>query len=172
MKKQIVLLSFLILIIACQDKKAKTDVNSKQKISSNTAAVQVTFEGKLHTIEQGDLQPNLVAYIDKEIRFALWQDGNPVQLNLNIKNDILEKGSGEYNIPEDNSPKIKVDLNFFNSKRKVSSITNKRIVFRKGKIVITQITEHKLEMTFEGEASGMTEREKSFPISGKVNINF
>jgi len=171
MKKQITILFLLILITACKENKETSATNHKETKSSN-AAVQISFEGELHTIKQEDLQPNIVTNIDNEIRYSIWQDGNPIQLNFNIKNDILEKGSGVYNIPEDNSPKIKADLNFFNSKRKVSSITNKRIIFRKGKIIITQLTEHKLEMTFDGEGSGMRERDKSFPISGKVNINF
>ena len=171
MKKQITILFLLILITACKENK-ETSATTHKETKSSKAAVQISFEGELHTIKQEDLQPNIVDNIDNEIRYSIWQDGNPIQLNFNIKNDILEKGSGVYNIPEDNSPKIKADLNFFNSKRKVSSITNKRIIFRKGKIIITQLTEHKLEMTFDGEGSGMRERDKSFPISGKVNINF
>jgi len=172
MKKQIALLSFIILILACKDKKSNSDVNNiKQEITSNTA-VQVNLEGKLHTIEQDNLSPEIVIYKDDIILFNFWQDGNPVRVNFNLESEILEKGSGEYNIPEDNSPKIKADLNFFNQDRKVDSKFNKRIVFRKGKIVIKQITKNKLEMSFEGEGSGMRERDKNFPISGKININY
>lgn len=172
MKRQIAVLSFIILITACKDKKSNSDSNKiKQEATSNTA-VQVSFEGELHTIAQKDLQPNLVKYTEKDIQYILWQDGNPVQINFNVKKNILEKGSGEYNIPEDNSLKIQADLNFFDQDRKVESKFNKRIVFRKGKIVINQLTKHKLDMTFSGEGSAMRERDKSFPISGKININF
>lgn len=49
---------------------------------------------------------------------------------------------------------------------------NKRILFRKGTISISKISENKLKMAFDGEGSGIMEDGKTFPISGKVNVNF
>ena len=49
---------------------------------------------------------------------------------------------------------------------------NKRIIFRKGMITVQKLTEHKLEMTFEGEGSGITEYTKTFPITGAINVSY
>ena len=167
----LLLITGCMLLFSCNNETKNTAlVNTTNK--DTNAAVQVTLEGKTHTITQDDLEAINVSFDDDILQFTLYQEGNPFQLNLNLNNTgLLTKGSESYKIPDANAMKTKVDLNFFNADRDVKSM-NKRIIFRKANIEIKQFTKHKLEMTFEGEGSGMMERDKNFPISGKVNITY
>ena len=176
MKNQLQTILYLLIAVhlfSCNQNSTKTaSIAIKQEMASN-AAIQVTLEDKLYTMQQINLEPNSKRIFKKDsILLEFWEDGNPLKLNLNLTNtDILGKGSATYTIPDINHPKVKVDLNFFNAERDVKSI-NKRIIFRKGTINVTKITENKLQMTFKGEGSGALEYGKNFPISGEVSINY
>jgi hypothetical protein len=130
--------------------------------------VSLTMEGETHILDDLDAIHCKASFENGKIQYLFRKDGNPVSLNLNFTTQaILEKGSAVFEIPDANAGKVVIDLNFFNQDRD-SSRTNKRIIFRKGTIRIEQLTRHHLEMSFEGEGGGMTERSKSFPITGKI----
>jgi hypothetical protein len=165
------LLLLTLLLFSCNENSSKSASTSIVKDNSN-AAVAVTMEGMTHTLLLKELNPVKTTFVNDTLQFLFYTNENPFKLNFNLHNtDIIQKGSATYTIPDVNARKVKVDLNFFNSDRNVKR-TNKRIIFRKGTIRITKITEHELHMTFEGEGSGMLEYGKNFPISGKVNIRF
>ena len=166
----VLIVLFVLVSLSCKE-------NSKNSMAANSNnsgdfAVEVKLEGELFKIKQENLQPTIKKVFHKDSIFLeFWEDGNPIKLNLNLTNTtVLESGSASFKIPEDNSPRIKVDLNFFNSDRDTKSM-NKRIIFRKGTIEIIELTSNRLVMRFDGEGSGITER-NNFPISGKVNVAY
>ncbi|WP_347374484.1 hypothetical protein [Aequorivita sp. Q41] len=161
----------LLLLISCNENQKK-EVATLSESTSNYA-VELTMEGEVFRIKQENLEPIKKTVFKKDsILLLFWEDGNPIKLNFNLTHtNILETGVATYTIPEVNSPKIKVDLNFYNAARDVKTM-NKRIIFRKGTIAIKKLTASELQMTFEGEGSGMMERGDSFPISGKVNVSY
>ena len=169
-----------ILFLSACTGKSKSNTNrmdveneiSKTELQNEKFAVMVEMEGKTFTLHQKELVNNILTIKNDTLQFVFYTNENPFQLNLNLNNtDILKQGSATYTIPDINQPKIKVDLSFFNNERDVKSM-NKRIIFRKGTLNITKITEHQLQMTFEGEGSGMLEYGKNFPISGEATVNF
>jgi hypothetical protein len=164
---------FFVCLFSCKNKQ---DDNAQSiKVSTentSNAAVVISMEGETFKIQQEDLQPINMDFQTNKLQYIVWQDGYPLQTNVNFSDAILkENGTATYKIPEDNSPNIKIDLNFFNEDRDASRM-NKRIVFRKGIINIKKLNEHALIMTFDGEGGGMREREVSFPIKGSININY
>lgn len=175
MKTRILLLiGMFTLFISCGEGTTKTKVETAT-VHTNTQAdyaVEVSMEGKTLVLKQGQLAPNIRYRAQDTLQFLVWSEDQPLKLNLNLNNtNILEHGEATYTIPDVNSPKVKVDLSFFNLDRDVKR-TNKRIIFRKGTIQITKINEHELHMTFEGEGSGVLEYGKNFPISGEANFSF
>ncbi|SDI08661.1 hypothetical protein [Winogradskyella thalassocola] len=170
--KFILTISLFCLIIACNNNNSQTNSIAYSTNDSNVA-IQVTMEGKSFKIKQNQLIPQIkTKFKNDSILLVFRDDDTPLQLNFNVFNtDILSKQSAIYTIPDTNAVKQKVDLNFFNNDRDVKRM-NKRIIFRKGTINISKLTDKVLQMTFEGEGSGITEHKKTFPISGKVNVIF
>lgn len=164
---------FLVLVVIFSCKEVSENPNVTLVNETNIGyAVSVSMEDETFRIAQENLESPIVVIKKDTLQFSLWEDGNPLQLNFNLNNTaILSSGSATYAIPDVNAPKIKVDLSFFNKDRDVKR-TNKRIIFRKGTIHITKITEHELQMTFEGEGSGILEYGKNFSISGNVKISY
>jgi len=162
-----------ILWILFSFKNDTKEIASYHNVLTKDSAVEVTMENEHFTIEQNNLEPTLkTIFTNDSIQLSFWEDGNPIKLNFNLFNtNILEKGSVAYIIPEVNADQQMVDLNFYNKDRDVKR-TNKRIIFRKGTINIAKLTNHALQMTFEGEGSGILEYGKNFPISGKVNVTY
>lgn len=175
----IIVVMSTILFFSCADnaKSAKNSFNestdiSKTLVDNKNVAIQVQMEGKTHTILQRDLNPNRITFENDSLQFVFYTNEHPFKVNFNLNNtDIINKGTASYNIPEANALKTKVDLSFFNNAREVKSM-NKRIIFRKGTISISKLSNRQLQMTFEGEGSGVMEYGKNFPISGKVNVNY
>ncbi len=162
-------LGILLISTACNNTQKQKDTVSVNKLTDNYA-VEVAMENQVFRIQQKELLPVKTRVTKDSILLLFRADKNPFQLNLNlIHTDILSKQKTTYSIPEANASKTKVDLNFFNRDRDVSRI-NKRIVFKKGTVEIKKLTRNKLEMTFKGEGSGITERGGNFPISGKINV--
>ncbi|TXD82097.1 hypothetical protein ESY86_15625 [Subsaximicrobium wynnwilliamsii] len=177
MKNQCItsLLSCFVLLLCFNCKDANTKLTANHNTSpklDDGYAVTVTIQGKAFGIHQKNLESQKATISNDSILFELWEDGNPLKLNFNLFNtDILSKGEATYKIPDANSGQVKVDLNFFNGDRDTKRM-NKRILFRKGTISISKISENELKMTFDGEGSGIMEDGKTFPISGKVDVNF
>ena len=137
---------------------------------SKPAAIVLEMEGNTHTIKQDELMPIQLNFESDSLLYSLYTKDHPVQINFNLFNtQALQKGTVDYTIPEANAGQVKVDLSFFNNELEAKRI-NKRIVFRDGDIHIEEITAHSLKMSFEGKASGMLDRENSFPVSGSINI--
>jgi len=159
------------LLFSCKNAEKKEVADSTGELTGNIA-VEVSMENQVFHIEQENLLPVKRTFAKDTILLLFRADENPFQLNLNLTNtNILDKQKAEYKVPDVNSGNIKVDLNFFNADRDVKR-TNKRIVFKKGTIIIKKLTENNLEMTFTGEGNGMTERGGNFPISGKINVSY
>lgn len=168
--KSIIHFFLITLLCCCQDSNQKNLVHLKA--SADKQAVVVQMEGKVLGISKTGLEPGLVTMANDSIQYKLWQDGNPLQLHFNLFNtSVLGQDSASYSIPDVNAKNVKVDLNFFDADRNVKSL-NKRIIFRKGTISITQLSDSQLRMTFDGEGSGIMEYGKNFPISGEVNIQY
>jgi len=165
----------MVIFFSCKEnsKEYSSDLNSSHsEIAMSDAAIKVTMEGKTHQIQQKELNPVNITFENDTLQFVFYTNDNPFKLNFNLNNTgILEKGTATFKIPETNSEHTKADLNFFNRNRDVKSM-NKRIIFRKGMITVQKLTEHKLEMTFEGEGSGITEYTKTFPITGAINVSY
>lgn len=182
MMKSIITLCISVLLFSCNDtKQENTTTNSTDNTApveatqkNSSAAVQIVLDGKHYEIAQDKLRKDMVTFESDKIQFILWNEDYPVRLNFNLhKTDILEKGSAVYKIPEATSLStgVMVDLNFYDKQRE-GKITNKRVVFKKGEIQITQLTKNKLEMSFSGEGNGLLETTPNFPISGKVNVTY
>ncbi|MEQ8551285.1 MAG: hypothetical protein RIC06_01650 [Cyclobacteriaceae bacterium] len=133
----------------------------------------ISMEGKDHRIPQLSSTESNIKVEGDSYRFLLRNsEVSPVQINVNITDpELMKSGSNTYNIPEDNSPKILMDLNFFDADREVSRM-NKRIIFRKGTITIQSFGKDQLIMKFDGEGSGMREREGNFEISGSISVTY
>lgn len=169
--RYIIIMVSIVYVFSCKNKQ---ESNSKSitfsEETSENASVVIQMEGKTYTIQQHDLQPIDIDFKNNKLQYVIWQDGNPVQTNVNFSDVVLkETGTATYKIPEDNSPHIKIDLNFYNAERDAKTM-NKRIIFRKGIIEIKQLTENKLQMSFDGEGGGMMDRTNNFPITGKLNV--
>lgn len=142
------------------------------KPSDYSGSVSITMEGKTYVLKDLDWRACKASFENGEIQYLFRMDGSPVSLNLNFPTQaILEKSSATFQIPEANSPKTVIDLNFYNSERE-SSRMNKRIIFRKGTIQIDKLTKNSLKMSFEGEGGGMLESKKSFPITGEISVEY
>ena len=174
-KNQYVLIMLVLLsLFSCRDgsTQARSEKPSSDDIARTEYAVEVSMEDELLVLKQKQLVTKMLTKKKDTLQFLLWAEDYPLKLNLNLNNTtILDQGSSNYTIPDINQPNVKVDLSFFNGNREVKPM-NKRIIFRKGTISITKITKHKLQMTFEGEGSGVLENGKNFPISGKVEVTF
>ncbi|MBV6642724.1 MAG: hypothetical protein KI791_18545 [Cyclobacteriaceae bacterium] len=135
--------------------------------------VTVSMEGKDHVMSDLPANESNVKIDGSKYQFLFRHgEASSVQINLNLTDpDLMSAGAKTYQIPDSNNPNILVDLNFFDTKRE-SSRMNKRIIFRKGTITIESFTKDKLVMKFDGEGSGMMERDGNFKISGTVNVSF
>lgn len=170
--KYLVILFCIFNFISCKDSHQQPSALVLSEANVAKAAIILTMEGKTYTMEQKDLVPQKLKFETDSLLYAFYTNDSPVSLNFNLFNTgILENGNVVYTIPEANSGKVKVDLNFFDKKRDASRI-NKRIIFRKGSIHIKQLTKNSLQMDFKGEGSGMTERSATFPISGSINVSY
>ena len=132
------------------------------------------MEGETYSLSKINKEQSKFEFTEDKIKFTLYDSEFPIQINITLtEGDILNgrKTSVTYSLPEANQPAILVDLNFFNKTRESSRI-NKRILFRKGEIVIEEITQNSLKMQFNGEGSGLRENNISFPIKGFLNVSF
>lgn len=177
MKSYLSLLVILILVIGCKNSN-KTNAthlnnNSQSKIESNEA-VLLNMEGNAFTMSQNDLNPQQKLDFEKDnLQYVIYTNESAVSINFNLsKTEALKNIPVTYSIPEVNSGAVKVDLSFFNKERKVEKRTNKRVVFKKGTITISELTNNSLKMEFKGEGCGMMERDVLFPISGHINISY
>ena len=160
----------LLFFFSCKYGNQNITANNESVISHDKYAISVTMEGKTLGLKQSNLEPQKAIISTDSILFEFWDDSSALKLNFNLFNtNILEEGTASYSIPDSNGSKQLVDLNFYNKDREVKRI-NKRIIFRKGTITISKITKNELNMTFDGEGSGVLEYGKTFPISGKVNV--
>ncbi|MCB0494213.1 MAG: hypothetical protein KDC93_17540 [Cyclobacteriaceae bacterium] len=164
-------LFFIVLLFSCSGSKSGGEETATQQDATN-AEMKVSLDGTLYVTERVDWQSSHANDVDDQIQFLLWNSEDPVQLNLNINKQVIAKGPATYTIPDDNQPNILIDLNFFNAESKAEKRMNKRVLFRKGTIEFIQISDHALQMKFEGEGSGMMERDVSFPIFGEVNVTY
>ena len=162
----------LILVCSCKERQDEKTANINGIISGKDVAIQVTMEGKTHSILQKNILAKEVTFDNDTLQFLFRAEGNPFQLNLNLTNtDIINKGNATYVLPEADTHKVTIDLNFFNAKREGAKI-DRRIVFRTGTINIEELTKNKMQMTFEGEGWPLLNRKNRFPISGKINVTY
>lgn len=167
----IVIYSFLVLF-SCNDNVQKQDELGSKVIRSDNYAIEVEMDNQVFRIQQEDLLAQKTTFTSDSIMFLFREENNPFQLNLNFtQTDIQDNYHSKYIIPDANIAKTTVDLNFFNADRDVSRL-NKRIIFRKGIIEVHKLTDNKLEVSFEGEGSGIMENDSSFPISGIINARY
>ena len=167
-------LIILVLLCSCKEKQNEKTANLTGSITDKNVAIQVTMEGKTHSILQKNILTKAVNFEYDTLQFLFQAEDNPFQLNLNLANtDIINKGNATYLLPEADSGNVIIDLNFFNGKREGRKI-DRRIVFRKGTINIATLTKNKLQISFEGEGRPMMDFKNSFPISiyGKVNVSY
>ena len=114
----------------------------------------------------------LKSHRDARCEYSLTQMKNDIYRSRIIDRTFIDENDVRWIIDYKTGEHMGANLeNFFNNERDVKSM-NKRIIFRKGILNITKITEHQLQMTFEGEGSGMLEYGKNFPISGEATVNF
>ena len=137
-------------------------------------AIEVNMEGKTYSILQKDIIAKEIDFEKDTLELMFRAEYNPFQLNLNFTNsDIMTKGSTTYSLTGIDNHKSDINLNFLNTERKGRTI-DRRIVFNKGTITIEKLSKNELQMTFDGEASPMMDfkNENSFPVSGKVDVNY
>ena len=100
MKKYITILCLLFLITSCKENNEASTENVIATHISN-AAVQVSFEGKLHTIEQDDLSDyNKTLFEENKIQFNFWEDGQEAghYTVFNPVGRLIEMGQGNTTI--------------------------------------------------------------------------
>jgi hypothetical protein len=112
-------------------------------INNNTSGVfEITMEGETYSLSHLNKEQSKFEFDENKIKFTWFDSEFPIQINITLTEDAVVKGektSVTYSLPDANQPAILVDLNFFNKTRESSRI-NKRILFRKGEIVIEEIT--------------------------------
>lgn len=172
--KPILVVTILIFFISCKEKHNEKTADVSGSVTNGNVAIQVTMEGKTHSISQKDIIAKEVNFAKDTLELMFRAEGNPFELNLNfINSDIITKGSGTYSLTGTDNHKSGINLNFLNTERKGRTI-DRRVVFNKGTITIEKLSKNELQMTFDGEASPMMDfkNENSFPVSGKVDINY
>jgi hypothetical protein len=174
--KQYLSISVLfILALTCQPKESFGNDLISNPINKNTSIVfEITMEGETYSSSNINKEQSKFEFDENKIKFTLYDSEFPIEINITITEDAVIKGektSVTYSLPDANQPAILVDLNFFNKTRESSRI-NKRILFRKGDIVIEEITKNSLKIQFNGEGSGLRENNTSFPIKGFLNVSF
>lgn len=168
--KTLKLLLLIPILLCCENTTKNSNRVSAGLTVTKMAAIVLEMEGNTHSIQQEELMPIQLNFESDSLLYSLYTKDYPVQINFNLFNtQALQKGTVDYTIPEANAGQVKVDLSFFNNEREAKRI-NKRVVFRDGTIHIEEITAHSLKMSFAGKASGMLDRENSFPVYGSINI--
>jgi hypothetical protein len=175
LKKYFGISVFFILMLTWLSKESSANVLILNPIYNNTSGVfEITMEGETYSLNHLDKEQSKFEFDENKIKFTWFDSEFPIQINITLTEDAVVKGektSVTYSLPEANQPDILVDLTFFNKTRESSRI-NKRILFRKGEIVIEEITQNSLKMQFNGEGSGLRENNMSFPIKGFLNVSF
>ena len=164
-----------ILALTCQSKASSGNKMISNLINKNTSSVfEITMEGETYSLSKINKEQSKFEFDEDKIKFTMFDSEFPIEINITITEDAVIKGektSVTYSLPDANQPAILVDLNFFNKTRESSRI-NKRILFRKGDIVIEEITKNSLKIQFNGEGSGLRENNTNFPIKGFLNVSF
>ncbi|MCB0463299.1 MAG: hypothetical protein R2816_07110 [Flavobacteriaceae bacterium] len=167
-----------VLLIGCKENNTtKTSLvsSTKKSLEAGNAAVLLKMEGETFTMKQNELNPQQkLDFENDKLQFNIYTNKSTVSINFNLnKTEALKNAPVTYTIPEANSETVKVDLSFFNKNRQVEKRTNKRVVFKKGTITISELTKNSLKMEFAGEGCGMMERSDAlFPISGHINLSY
>lgn len=166
---------FFILILTWQSKESSANMLILNTMNNNVFGFfEITMEGKTYSLSHLNKDQSKFEFDENKIKFAWYDSEFPIEINITLTEEAVVKGkknSVTYSLPEANQPAILVDLNFFNKTRESSRI-NKRILFRKGEIVIEEITKNSLKLQFNGEGSGLRENNLSFPIKGYLNVSF
>jgi hypothetical protein len=166
---------FFILILTWQLKESSANILILNSMNNNTSGVfEITMEGETYRLSHLNIEQSKFEIDENKIKFTWFDSEFPIQINITLTEDAVVKGkktSVTYSLPDANQTAILVDLNFFNKTRESSRI-NKRILFRKGVIVIEEVTKNNLKMQFDGEGSGLRENNMSFPIKGFLNVSF
>lgn len=176
MKPSIVLMYILLLLGCKESKPTETTLlsSANKSLETSNTSVLLKMEGKTFTMSQNELNPQQkLDFENDQLQYVVYTNESIVSLNFNLsKTEALNNVPVTYSIPEANSGPVKVDLSFFNKDRKVDKRTNKRVVFKKGTITISELTKNSLKMEFNGEGCGMMERDALFPITGHINITY
>lgn len=172
--KPIVAVIILLLLGSCKEKQSDSNADLIGTILDKDIAIQVTMEGKTHTILQKDVQWKAVDFEKDTLELMFRAKDNPFELNLNTySKDVVNNENATYSLSGKDNYKSAIGLNFLNAEREGRKI-DRRIVFNKGTITIKNLSKNQLQMTFEGEAGPMMDfkNKNSFPVSGKVDINY
>lgn len=179
--KTIVLISLLALISCNNSKNEKVEnlLETKTVKSISDEPIVFTIDGKTRTISANERVQDTLNFNEHPIKSLFRKkhsikDDNKFEVNLNFyEKDILDKIPITYRFPQDNfGGVIKIDLNFFDSGRKVEKSMNKRLIFEEGTLTIYELSKDKIRFDFEGVAHELMSKENKSQVSGSVDVKY
>lgn len=136
------------------------------------SGIVVSLDGQEHKLDSIDWVSSKITMDGDDIRYYFTQEDHPFSVNFNLANTgVMQQGSGEFTVPEDNHGNMSIDLNFFDKDRPGSRM-GKRLRFTQGTITIEEITPDVLRMSFEGTGHPLTKSKETFPVKGSIDIRF
>ena len=179
---KIVLSIGLFVFVSCNDSKketAKTSEETKAIKSSAGQSIILSIDGKTRAISANERVKDTINFNEHPVKTLFRKkhtvkDNNKFEINLNFyEKDILDKIPITYTLPQDNAGGIiKIDLNFFDSGRKVEKSMNKRLIFEEGTITIHELNRDKIRFDFEGEVHELMSKENTSSVSGSVDVKY
>lgn len=172
----------ILTLISCnnsKNEKAENLLETKTVKSISDEPIVFTIDGKTRTISANERVQDTLNFNEHPIKTLFRKkhavkDDNKFEINLNFyEKDILDKIPITYTLPQDNfGGNVKIDLNFFDSGRKVEKSMNKRLIFEEGTITIYELSKDKIRFDFEGVAHELMNNQSRSSVSGSVDTDY
>ncbi len=172
----------ILTLISCnnsKNEKAENILETKTVKSISDEPIVFTIDGKTRTISANERVQDTLNFNEHPIKTLFRKkhavkDDNKFEINLNFyEKDILDKIPITYTLPQDNfGGNVKIDLNFFDSGRKVEKSMNKRLIFEEGTITIHELSKDKIRFDFEGVAHELMNNQSRSSVSGSVDTDY
>lgn len=179
---KIVLLIGLFAFVSCNNyntEKTENLVEANIFKNNDYQPIVLTIDGTTRTISANERVKDTINFNEHPVKTLFRKthtikDDNKFEINLNFyEKNILDKIPITYNLPQDNSGGIiKIDLNFFDSGRKVEKSMNKRLIFDEGTITIHELDQDKIRFDFDGVVHELMSKENTSSVSGSVDVKY
>lgn len=179
--KTVLTIGLLVFVSCNNSKNGKVEnlLETKTVKSTSDEPVVFTIDGNTRTISANERVEDTINFNEHPIKTLFRKkhavkDDNKFEINLNFyEKDILDKIPITYTLPQDNfGGIIKIDLNFYDSGRKVEKSMNKRLIFDEGTITIHELNQDKIRFDFEGVAHELMNNQSRSSVSGSVDTDY